>query len=761
MGKKTKISRTFLRWLVVCIVVAFIAMTLILWLLQTKLSEENARQMLQINLEDVENAINDESDAHLLEIAKFLAFDVETIGIDNLNAEAFNKLMKSYNVAEISYINKEGIITHSSNPDFVGFDMASGEQSAEFLPILSGATCYVQKYQPITYDASIYRKYAGYIINTGGFVQVGYDAAQFRNEIVNQLKNVIQNRHVGENGYILVCDENGKLLCNSKNNYSSTSTLGFNKADYFKEEYQTFNVKIEDKDFIGMYGEAEGCFIVTLMPRDEIVLTRNISLTMTVAMELMVVVILIFLIYMLINKSVVRNINRINKSLAEISKGNLDEAVDVRVNEEFNELSDGINATVGSLKHYIEEAAARIDKELEFASTIQNSALPNVFPPFPHRKDFDIYAHMDTAKEVGGDFYDFYLMGEDKLAILIADVSGKGIPAALFMMTSKTLLKSMTESNMELNEVFTKANTELCENNDAGMFVTAWMGVLDTKTGLIKYVNAGHNPPALYRKGGKFEFLKSRPGFVLAGMEGIGYRLNEIQLYPGDTLFLYTDGVTEATDAGNNLYGDDRLIETLNKSIKAGANGEEEVALNTRQLSESVKADVDEFVGDAPQFDDITMLALKITGESGVKSKEVTLEAKVENITVITQIVDEMLEEVDCPMKTQAQVDIAIDEIFGNIAKYSYKDILKDPTEGKINVRIETVKAPPIVSITFVDDGIAYDPLKKLDPDVTLSAEERSIGGLGIFMVKKSMDEMTYNYRDSKNVLKIVKRLDA
>ena len=278
--------------------------------------------------------------------------------------------------------------------------------------------------------------------------------------------------------------------------------------------------------------------------------------------------------------------------------------VNVRSHVEFEDLSNDINSTVDTLKRYIADAAARIDAELAFAKAIQHSALPSVFPPYPGRREFDIHATMHTAKEVGGDFYDFYFVDDNILAFLIADVSGKGIPAAMFMMQSKTLLKSCAESGMSVEQVFTTANEKLCEGNDAGMFVTAWMGLLNVRTGRLCIANAGHNPPLLRRAGGSFEYLKVRAGFVLAGMEGVRYRLTEMDLQPGDQIYLYTDGVTEATDLEQQLYGEPRLLDLLNRRHGASA----------QAICEAVKADVDAFAGEAEQFDDITMLCLNYYG---------------------------------------------------------------------------------------------------------------------------------------------------
>ena len=254
--------------------------------------------------------------------------------------------------------------------------------------------------------------------------------------------------------------------------------------------------------------------------------------------------------------------------------------------------------------------ALKTEAELNVASKIQKDMLPSIFPAFPDRSEFDIYATMIPAKEVGGDFYDFFFIDEDQLAVVMADVSGKGVPAALFMVIAKTLIKNYAQMGHDPEDVFTHVNGQLCENNDAGMFVTAWMGVLQISTGRFTYVNAGHNSPLLRRKGADFEYLKSKPGFVLAGMEGMVFKQVETSLQEGDELYLYTDGVTEATDSSGHLYGDDRLLEVIN------SHREERLD----RLLPLIKMDIDSFVKQAPQFDDITMLALKLNERSGLGS---------------------------------------------------------------------------------------------------------------------------------------------
>ena len=243
----------------------------------------------------------------------------------------------------------------------------------------------------------------------------------------------------------------------------------------------------------------------------------------------------------------------------------------------------------------------RIGAELNVATQIQADMLPRIFPAFPERPEFDIYASMTPAKEVGGDFYDFFLVDDDHLAMVIADVSGKGVPAALFMVIAKTLLKNAAQTGLSPGAVLEKVNNQLCENNEAEMFVTVWLGLYQISTGKLTAANAGHEYPAIRRSGGGFELVKDRHGFVLAGMENARYREYELELGPGDTLFVYTDGVAEATDGANTLYGTERMLSALNAAPERCP----------EELLAAVRSDIDRFVGGAPQFDDITMLAVQ------------------------------------------------------------------------------------------------------------------------------------------------------
>ena len=271
------------------------------------------------------------------------------------------------------------------------------------------------------------------------------------------------------------------------------------------------------------------------------------------------------------------------------------------------------------------------------------------------------------------------------------------------------------------------------------------MGILDIETGNMQFANAGHNPPLIKRANGEFEYLKTRAGLVLAGMEGMRYRVGELTLGKGDRLFLYTDGVPEATNAENKLYGEDRLLGFMNQNS----------TLEATALLPALKANIDEFVGDAPQFDDITMLMLDYKAQKGGEHMTNRIfSAKTEALSDILGFVDEMLEKYKCPMKIQMAICVAIEEVFVNVARYAYAD-----GEGEVRFGIGFDSESNTITFRMADQGVPFDPLAKPDPDITLSAEDREIGGLGIFITKKTMDSVTYAYENGENTLTMIKKI--
>ena len=725
--EQKQISQTFQSWLLVCIVIAFAATSSFASILQTGMSEVQTNKTIEQSLQDVYQDILDESNDNLLK-------KTESIYEEYKNGAVLSTLAEKYNVIEVNIIDETGIISDSNEKEYVGYDMTSGEQSNEFVTALlkNKETKYIQDYRPTAYDDVTYRKYGAIALADGGFIQVGYDSTQFRADIDKYVKTVSKNRHVGNSGFVAICDENFNLVT-YKDDFEgeNLNKIGITIDRENTPEGEIFEAVVYDNEYLCSYRFVEGYYIIGAMPKYEAMFMKEVSVYVNTFMEILIFAVLFVLIYFLIKKIIIDNLRKINKGLAEITNGNLNVTVDVRSNEEFASLSDDINQTVGTLKRYIKEAAARIDKELEFAKQIQYSSLPTTFPK---SNSFKLFAQMITAKEVGGDFYDFYMLSDRAIAFLVADVSGKGIPAAMSMMRAKTVIRDLAEHGLEPDEIFTIANEKLCENNDAGMFVTAWLGILDTKTGVMKFANAGHNPPLFKRNGEKFSYMKTRSGMLLAGMEGIKYRKNELQLSPGDKLYLYTDGVTEATNNNTELYGEERLINFVN-SLET---------IEPENLCRLIKEDVDKFVGSAPQFDDITMLAMNFDAILGEESISVVPDD--DSRKVVGAFADSLSQKLEIVPKIANKINIVFDEIYANIVNYS------KATLATISYSIENGK----LRISFTDNGIFYNPLEAQEPDTTLSAEEREIGGLGIYMVRKMTESMEYERKDDKNVLTLV-----
>lgn len=319
-----------------------------------------------------------------------------------------------------------------------------------------------------------------------------------------------------------------------------------------------------------------------------------------------IIVIGVYFISKVFADRVVQPLLFLQKDVQMISKGNLEHRAKIIQDDEIGELANAFNNMSASLQEYIKNLSSvmaekeRIGAELNVATQIQADMLPSIFPAFPEREEFDIYATMQPAKEVGGDFYDFFLIDEDHLAVVIADVSGKGVPAALFMVIAKTLLKNRAQMGDSPAKVLEVVNNQLCENNKAEMFVTVWFGVMQISTGKIVAANAGHEKPIIRKADGEFEIFKDKHGFVMGGMEGMKYKEYELEIEKGGCLFVYTDGVPEATSSDSELFGMERLVQVLN----------EEKDAPLPDILKSVKGSIDKFVKDAPQFDDITMLAL-------------------------------------------------------------------------------------------------------------------------------------------------------
>ena len=320
--------------------------------------------------------------------------------------------------------------------------------------------------------------------------------------------------------------------------------------------------------------------------------------------------------YIVLKKSLIGPLLTIKNNVSNFARNNAcpdGTLAGIKTADEMQDLAEEIESMENDIVNYIDDIRTitaekeRISAELDVAAKIQSDMLPSDFPPFPDRKEFDIYATMAPAKVVGGDFYDFFLLDDDHLAIVMADVSGKGIPASLFMVNAKTSIKNRTLNGGKISpsQVLYDVNNQLCEGNDAELFVTVWLGILEISTGRVVEANAGHEHPAIRRAGGQFELSKYKHSPAVATLPGLKFRENEFVLNPGDSLFVYTDGVTEATNSEDMLFKTTRLLDALNLEADADA----------RKMCENVAEEINKFVGDASQFDDITMLGFKYLGK--------------------------------------------------------------------------------------------------------------------------------------------------
>lgn len=553
--------------------------------LESNLGEAETEVLLQNAVTDCSTALKEEVVYYLTTECRLLWNDLEINKIDP------DTLAEKHHIKDWYTVDNDGKITGSNNKNAIGRTTKIGEYSSDFECLLNGETDYYNEYETPYY----YQLVVG-IATTDGYLQASWTDDGLQAIVSEQIDEFSAHTHVGQSGSIIIADKNGDIISTPE----SLPSDAFDKA--VTADGKTVILSDENEYYYASQTCA-GYNIVAFYPVSASNMRRQVSVYLALFLIIQICMAIYLLLYIVMRKIVVKQIVQMASSLSRISSGKLDEVVNVRNNAEFSSLSNDINHTVDTLKTYIAEASARIDAELEAAAQIQLAALPDPNLLFGGRNDFQIYAEMKPAKEVGGDFYDFYLTGENELNIMIADVSGKGIPAALFMMRAKSTLKAFAESGFPVNEVFYDANNRLCDGNTTDMFVTAWQATIHLDTGLMEFVNAGHNAPLIRHANGQFEYLKQKRNLVLAAMEDIPYRKNVIQLEPGDVILLYTDGVVEATNSLEVLYGDDRLQSIVNSRKFT----------SMKEMVEIIRRDVDRFVGNAPQFDDMTMLAFKYT----------------------------------------------------------------------------------------------------------------------------------------------------
>ena len=487
-----------------------------------------------------------------------------------MSVEVVKEIMRRYDIDELNVIDSRGVIISGDLAE-IGFEMASNPNSAKFNRLLNGVTTtYSQPFRGAIENPALRRKYAGiaFPAPAKGYIQIGFAESRLKDGLDYWFADVAHDWHIGKSGFFIVAkEETGEIDSCGKADESGNEVfkrgdtlagIGFDASSAPRSADEFFTARLYGEDCLCLTEVRSFHRCIAALPLGEISGGTVKTVFITIAV--------LFGVFVLVAVFMTR-------------------------------LSD----LVASLKMYIADAARQVEREMAMAKDIQTNALPSVFPPYPEKMGMmDIFARMIAAKEVGGDFYDFYFAGPDRLALIIADVSGKGVPAALFMMRAKATLQGLLKGGLEVSRAVAEANDRLAEANEANMFVTAWIGVVDLTTGHLDYVNAGHNPPVLRLKTGECRYLVEKSGPPLAVMEGIAYRAHELQMAEGESILLYTDGVTEATNRKLELYGEARLLDEM---------ANQPSTLSANDTVNAVVSSVNRFAAGAEQADDITILS--------------------------------------------------------------------------------------------------------------------------------------------------------
>ncbi|MBR1702859.1 MAG: SpoIIE family protein phosphatase [Lachnospiraceae bacterium] len=616
---------------------------------------------------------------------------------------------------------------------------------------------------------------------------------------LDTIHKAVLDTRIGQSGYAFLVDEKGQIMASGalsgETVATSDRTVDLRQSDnaeladaavhMVSGESSLTRLVLDDREVYLAYAPLEtlGWSFVTVMDVEEVVApamaSQNTILTLTrevlgqvdvsIARSLLAFLVTAGLTFVIAGLSAVmfagkltEPILRLKKEVTETNGGNLDGYIRISTGDEIEDLGNAFNRMRMQLKSYITNLAQitaekeRIHAELSVATDIQADMLPDCKAIATEQRCFDLHAATWPAKEVGGDFYDFFLTDEEHLVFLVADVSGKGVPAALFMVIAKTLIENHMMRGEAPAEAFGNVNRELCRSNTSGMFLTAWLGMLNLADGHLVYVNAGHNSPLRFSgRAGRYEWHTERSGFVLAGMEDTEYVQKEMYLEKGDWLFLYSDGVTEANDAQQSMFGEDRLEAFLNAAK----------VISCRELCDRLRKELAEFQGEAEQFDDITMLSVCYYGAAESDTEQMSGDCPKQS-QAGWEYAKEKEWQFDCPAEGSAQTDamksvevfleeqqvtnaernrmlVALDEIFSNICRES------KAVQAVVGCRVSEKE----IRLWFVDDGVAFNPLERPKPELDKPLQERKEGGLGIYMVRKMMDDVNYERRNGKNYL--------
>ena len=497
-------------------------------------------------------------------------------------------------------------------------------------------------------------------------------------------------------------------------------------------------------------GELKGGAILVTLPTDHVQAALRNQTRLAVAVSGLVLM-LGSVIAVFGAKTISSPIADLTEMTRRIAGGDFTQRINTRAKNEigtlaasFNEMTRRLNESIEDLKETT-AAKERIESELQIAHEIQMSMVPKIFPPFPDRSEFDIFATLVPAREVGGDLYDFFFIDDDRLCFAVGDVSGKGVPASLFMAVTKTLFKVTAGNGGTPGEILARLNTEICRDNESCMFVTLFCAILNIRTGQIDYSNGGHNLPYSLNRDG-VRPLQNFGGRALGLVEQSPYASGRIVLGAGEALLLYTDGVTEAMDPSETLYSDQRLEQFLTGNRGSAP----------RQIIGDLVNDVRHYAGEAPQSDDITAMALRYfgVGEKMTKILEINFNNQLSELDRFNQTLTEFGRQHDLPAKVMHDLNLALEEILTNIISYGYTDNREHEIKVILSVQ------PGEMRVDVEDDGQSFNPLEAPEPDTTKPLEERTIGGLGIHLVRKLMDGLEYKRQGERNFLTLKKKTE-
>ena len=668
------------------------------WGIGTRQAARKTESHLDYAVGDLQDTVSGAIDTMLGHVARVA---VRHIGSPKaLSMEEVAEEARELDVDEMNIVDRQGRIIASNDPHCLGVSMAGDPVMDEFMVLTNGTAKTVsQPFRPHARNPKFRAKYLAAAFPGGdGFVQIGLDERRLARMLPAILGYMFDEWLLGDTGYLLCADaKTGRLVSNPSRHRSEAAILaetGFDLAGAAKYEIVS-GAKSKGSTFVQrLFGEKCYCRallfgghrFVAALPEREYYDTRTAFVSVFAVLLFAVLAAFAFFIY--------------------------------RISLDSSRLK----------AFYASEDACRA-KDMEIAKTIQTSVLPGAFP---ESASYSLYADMQAAKDIGGDFYDYFHLDAMHVAFLVADVSGKGITAALYMMTAKALIKDTLYAVRDPEVALTRVNEELSANNPANMFLTAWVGVLDLETGIVSFVNAGHNPPVRIgnRKGegGKPELIRGKSGPVVAFVEGQEYKRLSLRLKPGDSLFLYTDGVTEALDSKGSFLGEERLLDAIAAAPSA----------EPRSVCNVVKAVVAAFSEGVPQADDITVLAVRYIAPPRVFVR--SFPPTQAGISAASDFLDEILEKSADPSASMP-LHVILDEVCSNIVKHA------KASGFEIDVELREGK----ILLTFMDDGTPYNPLSHEDPDTDMPAEKRPIGGLGIMLVKKMASAVSYHRTNNRN----------